>query len=314
MAAVLDPEQIIHDLHELWNQLEAEQGNSGGVLRACSMTLLVAAQDDRDAEQARRTLGVLMHDHPSRAVVVHMHDGIAGARVFAECWKPFGSSEQICAEGIEITAEPTEFDQVAQLVVPLRVPDLPVVLWCRGPAAFSIRAFDALFPLASKIIFDSSTASMSAGAALAFLRGLRGRGLRVADLHWTRLTGWREILAHLFDDKALLPRDVISARVLHGGSAPSTCALYFSSWIGHALPSARVKLESAPGAEPGLRSVTLTGSKCEITLTRTSPSCVDVKGCGRDYRCALPPMDEEALMREELNILGPDPVYEQVLG
>jgi hypothetical protein len=26
------------------------------------------------------------------------------ARIFAECWKPFGKAQQICSEGIEITS------------------------------------------------------------------------------------------------------------------------------------------------------------------------------------------------------------------
>ena len=46
---------------------------------------------------------------------------------------------------------------------------------------------------------------MDAEAALEFLRVLRAQGRRVADLHWTRLTGWREVLAHLFDDRAMEP-------------------------------------------------------------------------------------------------------------
>ncbi|HEX5431059.1 MAG TPA: glucose-6-phosphate dehydrogenase assembly protein OpcA, partial [Bryobacteraceae bacterium] len=220
---------------------------------------------------------------------------------------------QICSEGVEITAGPRRFDEVAQLLVPLRVPDLPVVLWCRGPSAFSLRAFDALFPLADKIIFDSS-AVPAAGAALGFLRRLRARGYRVSDLDWTRLTGWREILAHLFDNHALRPSGVSSARVIYGGSEASASALYFASWIGNALPDARVRLEAARESEPGLRSVVLIGSKEEIALTKTGGSCIDVKGSGRDYRSPLPPVDEQALMREELKIIGPDPVFERVLG
>jgi glucose-6-phosphate dehydrogenase assembly protein OpcA len=216
-----------------------------------------------------------------------------------------------------------------------------VVLWCRGPSAFNLRAFDNLFPLADKLIFDSATVPGGA-AALGFLRGLRAHGYRVADLPWTRLTGWREIVAHLFDDQALLPEDVSWARVGYGGSIPSSDALYIGAWIGHALPSARVSFEeSRDGSGPGLCSIALGGSKGELLLRRVpakesrtaepeaagkatgaercsgpgrSGSCLEVSGCGRHYRSLLPPADEESLMREELKIIGPDPVYESVLG
>ncbi len=305
------PERILHDLNELWAQLDEDQAGAGGVLRACAMTLVVTARDEADAEQARRTLGVLMHEHPSRAVILKAEDGTDfDARVFAECWKPFGSNQQICAEGIEILCDSRRLDDVAQFLVPLQVPDLPAVLWCRGPEAFRFRSFDMLFPVADKIIFDSST-ELHAAATLAFLRSLRARGFHVADLHWTRLTGWREILAHLFDDGALGASEVRTARLTYGGATPSTCALYFASWIEDALPRARVTLLGEAG-EAGLRSVVLASSDCEISLKKDG-TWIEVDGCGRHYRSQLPPMDEGSLMREELKFLGPDAVYDGVL-
>ncbi len=318
MTTAIQPETILRELSELWDRLDQDQAGSGGVLRACAMTLVVTAADDLDAENVRRTLGVLMHDHPSRAVVLTARDAPAlngpelNARVFAECWKPFGSSQQICSEGVEIAADAGSLAEAARLLVPLKVPDLPLVLWCRGPQAFHLRAFDALFPVADKIVFDSSTVP-GASAALSFLRSLRARGCRVADLHWTRLTGWREILAHLFDDQALPASSITTARVAYGGAAPSTCALYFAAWIARALPAVRLSLAAEAADAPGLISVTLASATCELTLTKTG-SAIEVNGCGRHYRSLLPPVDEESLMREELNILGPDLVYDRVLG
>ena len=167
------------------------------------------------------------------------------------------------------------------------------------------------FPVADKIIFDSSTVP-GASAALSFLRSLRARGCRVADLHWTRLTGWREILAHLFDDQALPASTITTARVSYGGEAPSSCALYFAAWIARALPAAAVAgrggRRSAGAALGHARQRHL-----ELTLTITAPRS-RCRGCGRHYRSLLPPVDEESLMREELNILGPDLVYDRVLG
>ena len=117
--------------------MAVDQADSGGVLRACAMTLVVVAENAADAERVRQTVGVLMHNHPSRAVILHPGGSAADldARIFAECWKPFGKTQQICSEGIEITAGQSGFSEVAKFLVPLRVPDLPVVLWCRGTVA-----------------------------------------------------------------------------------------------------------------------------------------------------------------------------------
>src|SRR4051812_9175756 len=190
-AARINPEKILRDLRDLWAQLAKDQGKAGGVLRACSMTLIVVAEpdDETDAATARKTIGVLMHVHPSRAIVLTPREGGEfSGRVFAECWMPFGGEQQICSEGIEITADSEQTDEVARLMVPLIAPDLPVVLWCRGPRAFLDRSLDPLFPLANKIIFNSR-AVRHASSAIEFLRRMRkegsSEGRHVADLAWT---------------------------------------------------------------------------------------------------------------------------------
>jgi glucose-6-phosphate dehydrogenase assembly protein OpcA len=312
-TATVQPERVLRDLQQLWAQMAHDQAESGGVLRACAMTLVVVAEDAGDAARIRQTVGVLMHDHPSRAVILHPvgASAVLDARIFAECWKPFGKTQQICSEGIEITAGRSGYSEVAKFLVPLRVPDLPVVLWCRGAAALEPGPLEPLFPLADKLIFDSSQAA-DADSALQFLRRLRGRGGRVADLHWTRLTGWREVVAHLFDDGALQPGEVKTAQVTFGGPAVTACARYFTAWIRASLPAVRVTMTSGDGPA-GLRSVTLSTAADQLTISRGTDAFVEVSGAGRHYRSPLPPASDEALMHEELGILGPDPVYERAL-
>jgi hypothetical protein len=126
------------------------------------------------------------------------------------------------------------------------------------------------------------------------------------------LTGWREVLAHLFDDGALQPQEVKSAQVTFGGPSVTACARYFTAWIRTALPAARVTMVSGDGP-PGLRSVTLSTVADQLTIAHRGDPFVEVSGAGRHYRSPLPSTSEEALMHEELGILGPDPVYERAL-
>lgn len=316
-APAIDPEKILHDLRELWATLAKDQGSAGGVLRACSMTLIVVAEpdDEADADTARKTIGGLMHGHPSRAIVLTPREnGELGGRVFAECWMPFGGQQQICSEGIEITADSEQTDEVARLLVPLIAPDLPVVLWCRGPRAFLDRSLDPLFPLANKIIFNTR-AVRHASSAIEFLRRMRKDGRRVADLAWTRLTGWREAVAHLMD---ACPGGWLAAaggevRLEYGGGRPGTRSLYFARWIESALPGANVTLIPVVGG-PGLHSVVFTGCAPETSIRLGEGSSLEVRTAQRSYSALLPPDSEECLMREELSILDPDPVFDRLLG
>jgi glucose-6-phosphate dehydrogenase assembly protein OpcA len=307
----IEPEKILRDLRDLWAQLAKDQETAGGVIRACAMTLIAIAEDDPDAEKVRQTLGVLMHDHPSRAIVLRANEGAEmEARVFAECWMPFGRDQQICAEGIEITADAANLGDLAQLLLPLIVPDLPVVLWCRGPRFFSTRYFDPLFPLAGKIIADSAVAPNARGA-IAVLKELKSRGRRVADLTWTRLTGWREALAHLLDDH-IIELEQIKQVKIRCGSGPSTCELYFSRWIERSLPRTQVTVDHGTGPA-GLRAITLIGEGREVTLKASDVGALDVCSGGRTARSLMPDAHADTLMRDELSIVGPDPAFDAVL-
>ncbi len=306
----VNPEKVLRDLRDLWAQLSREQENAGGVLRACAMTLIVLADGEQDAEDVRRTLGVLMHNHPSRAIVVRATEGAAlNARVFAECWMPFGRNQQICSEGIEMSADAANLDELARVMIPLLVPDLPVVLWCRGPRFFSTRYFDPLFPLAHKIVADSSVAPNPKGA-IAVLKEMRSRGRRLADLSWTQLTAWRETLAHEFEDCPKKRSKVREVHIQYGG-ALSTAILYFARWIERVIPAARISFEAVTSGS-GLSMARLTGDELDLVLTAAGGSIEVRDGC-KAAKSILPQRDVDSLMNEELSILDADPVFESVL-
>jgi glucose-6-phosphate dehydrogenase assembly protein OpcA len=321
VTRALNPEKILRDLRDLWALLAKEQGSAGGVLRACSMTLIVVAEHDdaADAALARKTVGGLMHGHPSRAIVLAPREGGEfSSQVFAECWMPIGAEQRICSEGIEIVADEEQTDEVARLLVPLIAPDLPVVLWCRGPRAFLDRSLDPLFPLANKIIFNTR-AVRHASSAIEFLKRMRGQGgqagRQVADLAWTRLTGWREAVAHLMD---ACPGGWLAAaggevRIEYGGGRPGTRTLYFARWIEGALPGANVTLIPIEGG-PGMHSVVFAGCGAETSIRVGQGSSLEVRTADRNYSAVLPPDSDECLMHEELSILGRDPVFDRVLG
>jgi glucose-6-phosphate dehydrogenase assembly protein OpcA len=316
MPATLEPEKILKDLRNLWHDLGRDAEISGGVLRACGMTLVVAADSGGDVEELRRTLGVLMHDHPARAIVIRLNEkagensGI-DANVFSQCWMPFGKHQQICAEGIEISAGSAELAHVAQLLLPLIVSDLPAVLWCRGPRVFSGAAFAPLLPLVQKIIVDSATAT-DPQAAIAAIRALHREGRHVADLAWTKLTALRELMASLFDEGTAV--GVKSAKIFYGGDVASPSSIYFAAWMERALPAAHVTLNRGEEGPRGLRSIVLKGEGCEVTITRPDRTTLEVHCGGRIRRSSTVLLSEEILMSEELSIVGADPVFDKVLA
>jgi glucose-6-phosphate dehydrogenase assembly protein OpcA len=309
-TATLQPEKILKDLRNLWVDLGRENDVSGGVLRACGMTLVVAAEAEMDTDALRHTLGVLMHTHPARAIVLRFHDGAGmDASVFSQCWMPFGKHQQICAEGIEIGAGRNELAEVAQLLLPLIAPDLPAVLWCRGPRVFWGDSFKPLHPLVEKIIVDSSTASDPYGA-LEAITSLRKQGRLVGDLSWTKLTGLRELVASLFDEGSA--KGIKNVEVRYGGDMPTASAIYCATWIRRSL-NVPVTLKHTHEGPPGLRAILLAGEK-DVLLTRPDRTTMEVHCGGSVRRSTMLLLSEETLMSEELSILGPDAVFDKVIA
>ena len=77
MSAAVQPEKILKDLQKLWVDLAKEDVHKGGVLRACAMTLIAAVEQEQDAQSSGETIANLMHQHPSRVIVMKVLSGKA---------------------------------------------------------------------------------------------------------------------------------------------------------------------------------------------------------------------------------------------
>jgi len=318
-AAALTPDTILHDLAELWVTL-GQQGQieSGtGVLRACSMTLVVVT-DDEDSQELGETLAALMPEHPARVITLRLdtkrQPDLAG-RVFAQCWMPFGQRRQICCEQIEITSSAAALEDAIALVDAVAAPDLPVIVWCRSLRLIERPEFRQFSALATRVVVDSRR-SPDPRATIRLLAEIASRRFRIGDLSWTGLTRWREMLAQSFERRQ--PPANVTVRVGFGGQTAPVQALYMAAWVAESLKAAgcsvTVTLEPAASAADGeLAGVELTGEGLHIALTHTENRLrIEMNGLSR---CAnLPPASHYLLMREELGIERPDPVFERTLA
>ena len=297
MSATVAPDKLLRQLAELWTA-EGKQGDSG-VLRACSMTLCILAESSDDTAALGETIAALMPEHPARSILIRLSgpgERALADRVYQQCWKPFGQRRQICCEQIEITASDAALADLPSLLLPLAVPDLPVVLWCRSPRAAAMPDFRDIARMATKIIFDTAAFPTPADAIWQLADSQR-RGLLVADLAWTRLTRWRECLARLFESRN---DQVQSIRVTFPAGA-ETAAWYLGGWTSNAL---RV----APTFTSGPLSLELTAPNLHVSVTNEA-----IKVNAQSTCANFPPASDYAQMREELAIMGHDPVFEQTL-
>jgi len=329
MATTIKPDKILKELANLWIETAAPSaaGDGSGVLRACAMTMLVIADETEDTQGIAETLAQLMKEHPSRAIVIRLRDCVEPcleSRVFAQCWKPFGSRQHICCEQIEITASHSSLPDVAAVVLPLVVADLPVILWCRSGRAPDLEGFRDLEVLAQKVIFDSASFP-DHEKALAKLLTAGLPGTRVADLAWGRLTRSRELIAQAVNNEDLLRSlstvDVV--RVHARGPKPEIPALYFAAWLANRLAlvgaSPRIEWDYTPKDVPtSLRGVAITGPdgfslSAEVKQPVPNGVVVELEVNGRLNGVVLLRPSEYQLLLQELSIPGRDVVYEAAL-
>lgn len=306
---------LLRELSETWRSFGRDQ--SSGLLRACAMTLIVAAAESDDPQELGSILSSLMRLHPSRTIVLRAcpnRDEI-DARTSVQCWMPFGRHQQICGEWIEIYAGAARLAEVVPLLLGLTVPDLPVVLWMRHTALAFADSLRPVLPLATRVIVDTSEA-LDAAPALAAVRSLTHGPWRRADLAWGRVTRWRKALAGML---APLPAPQ-SGRLQWAGEKMSMPACYLAAWLRACFPGLALELSSCdpvlPPAHIGrIRVVQLTAPGLDIRLERPAGgSSVTVFRNGLASGLVFPSLDESALLAEELGIAARDRIYESALA
>jgi glucose-6-phosphate dehydrogenase assembly protein OpcA len=258
------------------------------------LTLVIVADED-DAEQAMAVATSAAREHPARILGVVIGARRGPSQVDAEVGIGSGASGE-CAL-IRLTGEVTR--HAASVVLPLLLPDSPVVVWWPGRAPDDPAA-DPIGSLGTRRITDA--ASAPSGRAKAMLTQCRTYRPGNTDFAWTRITGWRALLAAALDQH---PGKVVAASVTAERISPSADLL--SAWLGDRL---RCHVERHNSAGPGITRVVLTTKQGDVTISRTDGRLATLSSPGEpDRPVALKRRDLDELLSEELRRLDPDDVY-----
>jgi glucose-6-phosphate dehydrogenase assembly protein OpcA len=224
----------------------------------------------------------LTERHPNRAFVIsatpNARKDVLDAWVQTHCQMPSPGRPQVCGEQITIEARGAAVDLVAGTLLPLLVPDVPVMLWWPHGEPADDPRFLKVADMVDRVIVDSATfAAPEAGLArMAALLdhdgGQSGAGTAISDLSWSRLTPWRELAAQFFDAPALVPhlaeitRVVVDYEARAGAVADRSQALLLVGWLATRLGW---RTAGPPSEQPDgttLRLASVTGEPIAIEL------------------------------------------------
>ena len=287
--------------NEVVKALAAER-RSGGVASGNALTLIVIVDEQR-VREAEAAVTIASAAHPCRMLVVVRSDIERDrSRLDAEIvvGGRLGPGEAVILRMYGRLALHAE-----SVVMPLLVPDVPVVTWWHGPPPVEI-ATDYLGVVADRRITDCAQAPDP-------IEALRQRARDYApgdtDLAWTRITPWRTLVAGAFDTTDGAP--VKSASVVAPAADPT--AALMSGWLTARL-GIRPRWQETPEF-PRMREVEL---RCangdELALTRDDSTALFRRTGQGDRQLPLVrrPVGDE--LAEELRRLDADQVYAEALG
>ena len=272
--------------------------------------------------QARRRLGSVSYTSVLTLVVVTeeagQYDAVRGAlraarqhpaRILAVVGRPAGNAPRLDAE-VRASGESGPGEVVVlrlhgplaghadSVVLPLLLPDAPVVTWWPGSAP-PVPAEDPLGQLAQRRITDAAQAPDP-------LAEIRGRPAGYApgdtDFSWTRLTPWRSLLAATLDAPYAPVTEVVV-----GAEAGNPSAPLLASWLSGRLG---VPAQRQDGPGPGITEARLRTRDGDILVHRPDGQTARLIRPGWPERpVALPRRGTADLLAEELRRLDPDEVY-----
>jgi len=211
---------------EVVKKLAAERRSAGGVASGIALTFVVVVDEGR-VRQVEDAATIAASAHPCRLLVV-TRGPVPGPDTATVNAKDRLDAEIIVGgrlgpcEAVVMRMHGRLALHSESVVMPLLAPDVPVVIWWHGAPPERI-AFDPLGVLAERRITDVAQTA-DPGAAL------RQRADDYApgdtDLAWTRLTGWRTLIAGAFDTATA----EVSAATLTGSMGDPTAAL-LRGWL-----------------------------------------------------------------------------------
>src|SRR3954462_12290115 len=268
--------------------------NAGSPAMGMIMTLIIVA-DEESADEAMRVGRSAPREHPARILGLMLNSPRGQSRVDARV----GIGSGISGEGalIQLSGEVVRHPESG--VLPLLPPASPVVIWWCGNAPAHPDQ-DPLGALATRRITDAASVATSKGRAMLAQCAAYAPGN--TDLAWTRITGWRALLAAALDQ---YPGKVLSATVVAERISPSADLL--SAWLSDRL---RVQVTRKNSDGPGITDVVLETKQGQISLVRYDGKLATLHTPGQpDRPVALKRRDLDELLSEELRRLDPDDVY-----
>lgn len=279
--------------------ISAERHRLGATSTGMVLTFVIVT-DELSQSEATRAATFAANQHPCRIIVVIPRPGRGKPQLDAEVW--VGDREGP-GETVKLRLKGPLARQQASVVLPLLLPDTPVVVWWPADAP-ALPAEDEVGRMANRRITDAASARRPIAELLNRAHTYHPGD---TDLAWTRTTPWRSVLATALDE----PHQAITG-VTVSGERNNASATLLAAWL-----QARLKVPAVVknSRGPGITSVVLRTKGGDIGLNRPDGHLAELtRTHGLSRKTPLPRRELRDLVSEELRRLDADEIYAETLA
>ncbi|MCX6407897.1 MAG: glucose-6-phosphate dehydrogenase assembly protein OpcA [Propionibacteriales bacterium] len=271
--------------------------DSGSPAMDMVLTALVVT-DDETVGESLRTAAALSREHPSRVIGIVLGDGRGHPRVDATV----RVGENAAGESILLRLSGPLTKHAESVVLPLLLPDSPVVVWWPGKPPTN-PAEDPIGRLAQRRLTD---AEASDSPVRTLKTTARHYSPGDTDLSWTRLTPWRALLAAALDQAT----GTVHRGVVEAGSG-NPAARLLTAWLQSRL---RVPITERRSEGEQIARVVLETDAGDVTIERIdSETCLFSIPGAAPRHVPLGPRTLAELLAEDLRRLDADDIYHETL-
>lgn len=165
---------------------------------SCLFNLVIYTAEERRTQYFQHLFSRIFEKFPCRVIFIQQTPSTS--KELVQKVQPNGGPA--AGDQFIIKATPAQLSQVAFVLLPFLIPDLPIYLiWGQNPASDKI-ILPQLHKFATRLVYDSECDQDLQSFSQTMLSKIGNVSCDFMDIDWALISGWRDVLSQIFDNQA----------------------------------------------------------------------------------------------------------------
>ena len=164
---------------------------------SCLFNLVIYTNEEKRTLYFQQLFSRIFEKFPCRVIFIQQTH--SPAKEMIQKLQPSGEP---IGDQYLIKASPEQLSQVAFVLLPLLLPDLPIYLiWGQNPATDKV-ILPQLHKFATRLVYDSECDRNLQSFSQTMLEKIGDLSCDFMDIDWALISGWRDVISQIFDNQS----------------------------------------------------------------------------------------------------------------